>query len=111
MEDYPRAEIGERIRAKRAAKQMSREQLAELAKLSVQGLSNIETGKKEPLAGSIYRICLALNVSSDHILFGKPDSKREIEYDSLALADLSQEDKEKSLEFIGVVTEILKRYE
>ncbi len=39
--------LGQKIKFERITRQLSQEQLAELANLSVHGLSNIETGKTD----------------------------------------------------------------
>ena len=64
-------ETGLRIRAMREAQRLSREKLAEKANISVQFLSDIENGKKGMTVTTLKKICTALNLSADYIVFGE----------------------------------------
>ena len=62
--------IGSRIKDTRYRKSLSREKLAEKAEISTQFLADIESGKKGMSTITLYKLCNALNVSSDFLLFG-----------------------------------------
>ena len=47
MENIDLIKLGQKIQFERKSRKLSQEQLAELANLSVHGLSNIETGKTD----------------------------------------------------------------
>ncbi len=64
-------EIGKRIRSNRELKRLSREELAEAADVSVSFLSDIEHGRKSMTTTSLYKVCQALGVSADYLLFGR----------------------------------------
>lgn len=54
--------LGQKIKFERIARQLSQEQLAELANLSVHGLSNIETGKTDIRYTNLLQIAKAFNM-------------------------------------------------
>lgn len=64
-------DIGNRIRAERERFKYTREQLAELIKISPQFLSSIENGSRGMSFSTLQKICEVLNVPADYILFGK----------------------------------------
>lgn len=64
-------EIGARIRKCRETLGYSREMLAEKADLATSFLSTIELGAGSFTAESLIKLCTALGVSSDYLLFGK----------------------------------------
>ena len=72
--DNENADYGKRIRNLREYQKLSRERLAELANISTQFLADIETGKKGMSAHTLKKICSALHVSSDSIIFGRENS-------------------------------------
>ena len=61
-------ETGERIRELRKARNLSQDQLAELASLNRVTIAKYEAGKVEPGAQALARIADALEVSTDVIL-------------------------------------------
>lgn len=63
-------EIGLRVRHKRDQYKWTREKLAERAGISIQFLADIETGRSSMTTNTLYKIATALNVSTDHIIFG-----------------------------------------
>ena len=69
MNDFER-EMGARIRALRETAGYSREQLSEMADISVKFLYEIESGKKGMSALTLYHLTRALGVSADSILRG-----------------------------------------
>lgn len=62
--------IGKRIRDLRIMQKLTQAQFAELIGISVNFLSEIETGKKGMSQDTLYRLCTNFSVSSDYILFG-----------------------------------------
>ncbi len=54
--------LGQKIKFERITRQLSQEQLAELANLSVHGLSNIETGKTDIRYTNLLQIAKAFNM-------------------------------------------------
>lgn len=63
-------EIGRRVRKCREALGYSRETLAEKADLANSFLGTIELGSGSFTAESLIKLCRALHVSADYILFG-----------------------------------------
>lgn len=68
-----RIDIGERIRKQREILNLSREQLAGKADLSVPFLCDIENGKKCPSVYMFQKLVEALDVSADWLIFGDRD--------------------------------------
>lgn len=62
--------VGQRIKGLRLKRKMTREELAEEAKMSTSFLYEIETGKKSFSAYTLSNLANALNVESDYILCG-----------------------------------------
>ncbi len=54
--------LGQKIKFERVTRQLSQEQLAELANISVHGLSNIETGKTDIRYTNLLQISKAFNM-------------------------------------------------
>ena len=73
MKKQLNVEIGRRIRKSRETIGYTRETLAEKANLAASFLGTIELGSGSFTAESLIKICRALNVSADYILFGKDD--------------------------------------
>lgn len=76
--------IAENIKRQRKEKMMSQARLAELADLSTQYISHVETCKKTISLGAAYRVADALNVSigailDNNISSSKPENN-EIDY-------------------------------
>lgn len=63
--------IGQRIKALRLKRKMTREALSEEADISVSFLYEIETGKKSFSAYTLGNLSRALNVEADYILLGE----------------------------------------
>lgn len=71
-------QIGRRITRLRVERNLTREQLAEIAGISSRYLYEIEYGKKKLSAEVLYYIASGLKVSCDYLLIGSQD---EIEAD------------------------------
>lgn len=95
-------EIGLRIRNLREEAKLSREKLAELSFISTQFLSDIETGKKGMTVTTLKKICNALNVSSDYIVYGNND----VNLNNIAKM-MTDMDKEKQLRIKSIFKEII----
>lgn len=65
--------IGKRIRELRETQNYTREEFAEKIFISSKFLYEIEVGKKGFSANTLSKIAMALNVSSDYILFGEKE--------------------------------------
>ena len=63
-------QTGERIRAAREGAKLTQEQLAERIEVSPQYISDLERGIVGISLPTLKRLCLAVGVSSDRILFG-----------------------------------------
>ena len=70
MEKKIDKEIGLRVRRRREALGYSREKLAEVSGLAVSFLGSVELGKSDFSVSTLKKLCAALGVSSDYILFG-----------------------------------------
>lgn len=66
-------EIGKRIRKQRESYQYTREKFAEIVGISPFFLAGIECGTKGMSFSTLEKICSALHLSSDFILFGKEE--------------------------------------
>lgn len=64
-------EIGMRIQQIRRERNITREDLAEQAGVSIKFLYEVESGKKGLSAESIYKVSTALSVSCDYLLKGE----------------------------------------
>jgi transcriptional regulator with XRE-family HTH domain len=95
-------EIGGRIRKCRENLGYSRETLAEKADLASSFLGTIELGAGSFTAESLVKICHALGVSADYILFGK-EKQGDLSNVNAMLSGLDPE-------YIPYVEEMLRSY-
>lgn len=72
-------EMGRRVRNRREAKTLSREELAEQLGVSPQFVADIEYGNKGVSIKRLYMLCQILDVTADYILAGNVYSKDEDE--------------------------------
>lgn len=96
--------IGRRIRNKREQQSLSREKLSEMANISSQFLADIETGKKGMTVSTLKKICDALCVSSDTIVYGEQNITIDEEIKEM-LKFVNPKSQEKLLD---VVRDIIK---
>ena len=75
--DIENKEMGLRIRSMREYQKLSREKLAEMSNVSTQFLADIENGKKGMSALTLKKICTALCVPADSIVFDRNLSENE----------------------------------
>lgn len=80
--DHYVVELGKRIKKQRLAQAMTQAQLAEKAGITAQYLSHIENGNQKMSIAVFSRVCDALNVSADKILYNRsPESLRQLSED------------------------------
>lgn len=104
MQDTSTKEIGARVRARREELGLTREKLAELAGLSVQFMASIELGKQRMTTDSLARVCRALSVSADHIVFGSDKLTPEQDIDAM-LAPLDKKGRERAIRSLKIFVE------
>lgn len=63
-------EVGKRLYERRKQLRMTQEELAERVGITAQTTSTAELGKKAMRADTIIRVCGALDISADYLLFG-----------------------------------------
>lgn len=80
-------QLGLRIREKRDFLKISREAFSEIIGITADFLAQIESGKRGMSLATFYKICKALNVSSDYLLTGK-ETKNDITEISEALRNI-----------------------
>lgn len=68
--DITLQEIGRRLYERRKQLRMTQDELAERADVTAQTISTVELGKKAMRADTIIRVCGALDISADYLLFG-----------------------------------------
>lgn len=106
--------IGIKIRERRSDKNMTQEMLAEKSDLSVSYISNVETGKKKISLTAILKICAALDISLNALLFGNQDYVTEdtltSDFDKL-LKDCNRFEKQLIFEAARSEKQSLKKYE
>lgn len=89
-------EIGKRIREIRKERNLTQEQLAELADISVDFLSLIETGRNSMKVQILAGIATALNISADYLIYGNSPYKENPKINSMLTA--VPESKRKQVE-------------
>ena len=82
--------MGNRILKRRKELGLTQEQLAEAMELSLQSVSCIELGKKAIRPENLFKLCRALDISSDYILTGEK-SARQLDGIVKKLATLSED--------------------
>lgn len=66
-------EVGSRIKKARLDAGLTQEQLAEMVNLSTKNISMVECGISGISLSTLQKLCVALDVSSDHLLFGSSE--------------------------------------
>lgn len=100
--DYEK--LGLRIKAARESKNMTQEQLCELANLSSNFLSNVERAKRTPSLETIVKICSILDVTTDHILSDSVITSDTVNAD---IANKLSKCNNKSLEIISQFIDLM----
>jgi len=109
MDEDRKKQIGLCVKHIRKMRNMTQEQLAESADLSVTFISNIENGKISISAETVIRLSVALKVSSDRLLnIGS-------EKDENSIADFIKEytadETELLLEIIELIIKLKNKYQ
>ena len=100
MEEPLSIQIGKRIRARREELKLTREDVAELADLSVTFISEIESGKKNMTTNTLAKVAPALSISADYIIFGSDEHPKRTEIEN-QLARLSKRDRQLAEELLN----------
>ena len=105
--DISNEEIGKRIREIRKDHSLTQEQLAELADISVDFLSLVETGRSSMSVQNLAKIASTLDVTSDYLIYGKTAYK-ENEKINIMLAALPSEIQKQVEKMITVFVDSLR---
>jgi transcriptional regulator with XRE-family HTH domain len=70
MEEKLLKEMGRRLSARRKQLRLTQEEVAELADMTTQTISTAENGIKALRPVNIIKLCGALKISADYLLFG-----------------------------------------
>jgi len=102
------AQIGKRIQNARKKANLTQDQLSEKIDISCKNFSLIECGKRGISIQTLIRLCDALNISSDSLLFPNP---YEEEYNSLILKFKTLPEREANLliQMLDVYIQAMKR--
>lgn len=73
--DITLQQVGRRLYGRRKQLRMTQDELAEQADVTAQTISTAELGKKAMRADTIIRVCRALDISADYLLFGHISSQ------------------------------------
>lgn len=87
MEEMLLKEMGQRLSARRKQLRLTQEEVAERADMTTQTISTAENGIKALRPENIIKLCGALKISADYLLFGTISS------DDQGCLDLQSEDK------------------
>lgn len=68
--NYDAKEFGKRLKKLRKERGYTQEKLAELLMVSIDSISNYETGKTTCMPEHVTKICQILNISADNLYFG-----------------------------------------
>lgn len=101
-------DIGKRVRKTREHYKLTREQLAEMAKISPQFLVHIENGTKSMTSNTICNLSRALNVSTDYLLLGLEDTDFNRTLATEALVSMLPEDKIQAERVLQSVLQMIK---
>ena len=103
-------EIGQRIREIREDKGMSRKELANKAGVTEQTILYVESGKRGLSSYTIRGISRALNITTDHILFGKSDTKDQLDFLSQAFVSLTDDEQRSAQKVVDTLAEAFRGY-
>lgn len=108
--DHYVVEFGKRIKKQRLAQAMTQAQLAEKAGITAQYLSHIENGNQKMSIAVFSRVCDALNVSADKILYNRsPESLRQVSEDiDQLLADCTPTERYAILHLVKEVKKLFR---
>ena len=101
-------QIGKRLWDYRAELKLPREAFSEKCGISAQFLSDIEHGRKGMSVETLYKICIAFQISADYLIFGKAN----MNFDSPAnrlLDNVPNEYMHEYMEIIGNLNALVKK--
>lgn len=100
--DHYVVELGERLKQQRLALKKTQAQIAEEAGITAQYLSHIENGSQIMSITVFARVCDALNVSADKLLYNRsPESLRQLSEEiELLLADCTASERSGILHLV-----------
>lgn len=107
-EDRFRSGFGRRVRELRNYYRYTTEQLAGLAGVSTQFLSDVERGRKSMTALNVARLANVLHVSSDFLLRGNDDRDRALMIAEEQLATLKPAERDMAVEHLGLLIRLLE---
>ncbi len=112
-ESSPRTDIfPERLRAARAKRNLSQEDLAKRANLQASAISHFETGTRKPSFDNLRRVADALDVTTDYLL-GRVVEEQALAHSSdrlyRDLDQLSTADREMAEGFLQLLTDKAKK--
>lgn len=107
-EEHFRTGFGRRVREVRNYYRYTTEQLAGMAGVSTQFLSDVERGKKSMTALNVLRLANALHVSTDFLLQGSDDLDRARMIAVEQLATLRPADRDMSIELLGLTLRLIE---
>lgn len=108
MQDKVTMEIGARVRKRREELGLTREKMAELAGLSVQFAASIELGKQRMTTDSLAKICRALCVTADYIVFGEETPAQPHDLNAM-LAPLGKEAREQAEQILAIFVQAVAK--
>ncbi|MBQ7925617.1 MAG: helix-turn-helix transcriptional regulator [Lachnospiraceae bacterium] len=101
--------VGKRLREFRVTNHYTQAQFAELIDISVNFLSEIETGKKGMSQDTIWRICSYFHISADFLLFGNEKEEEPSKKITELGAALSEEELDLVLEYLGTIKKLREK--
>lgn len=107
MNPYDSAAIGKRIKQSRNAKHYTQEKLAEIINMNSKNISQVERGMIGISISTLIKICKALDVSSDYILFGIENNNHGNAID-IMLSELSEKEQIYAENLLAVYVDACK---
>ena len=101
-------QLGEQVRLAREKAKLTQEQFAEIIDVSPQYISDLERGIVGISIATLKRVCVALGISSDQILFGTAFKNRTAALEKRC-ANLSEEDFSAVLDIVGKLADVLTK--
>lgn len=86
------AEIGARIKSKRASRRITQKELAEKVGISAAAINKFEKGKKKPSTNVLLKIAEVLDTTTDYMLLGTKDDEVSVAF--RGFSKLSDSDKD-----------------
>lgn len=108
--DHYVVELGRRIKRQRIALNMTQAQLAEKAGISAQYVSHFEKGDQQMSVTVFSRVCDALEISADKLLYNRlPESQRQLSEEvDLLLADCTPSERNGIVHLVQEMKQVFK---